>query len=1521
MFAGASAQSYTQAFDSVFQHVDLSHTSTGILYERVLPLSNLVSYVTDIPHPADTCDFYQFVMAYDELYCAGAQNTFLTDSVERMLGYIPTDNSTVVLGMLHANFNTFDTSALRQRLYYDADSVLWENTTINVPLFNEHNAFMVAPLVEQTSSLEIQFIIDHRFFFYNTTNPIISLTIDFGDGIGNRVVAMNSSVNVLYPSDGDKIIRVSSTFSDGSTVITYAKLRITRNLRNSNGTSAYPYTEDLSVLGITPPPYPYNDGGNFETAQGSMRIYYANADRILRKPVLIADGFDPENNRRFEENMDDDGKSLWEKLGDGLSDDNVGDMLLDLGYDVVLLDFPEGGTFIEENAMVCIAAINKLNELLQESGSNEQIVVVGPSMGGQITRYALAYMEQHPDANTNYGKHNCRLWISFDSPHQGANISMGVQAFVDYFRKYPLLFPLKNLWNNLLCSKAAQQMLVYHKKAGAGAIFNTYCQQITNVKYPNSARKISISNGSLNGTNNGSASQEALSFRAYFPYHIDIFARNMAHQGPCKVFELNRYIVFVKIPISWTFTNNDNKGSIDVAPGCKYYTFDIIMDKLLLLRILGFVFPDFNQHSHCFMPITSVLDINEPIPYATDVSNHDLVAEGKVPFDSYWGPLNKNMEHISFDYDLVDYLLNEIETYIQGPREIQLCTRPTYTLHLPQDVNASVTWLKSDNIRLVPTNNPNVVDVVPLAEGEAWISAVVSSLEHNDTLAHYPIQINNNTSFTPIVEGTTIQGQSLVISDDRYLTSDTFCVESGKTMTVTGTLHCSPGAHLIVRPGGKLVIDGGTLTSACDGEMWPGVEVLGDPNQRQLAQYQGIVELRNGATIENAHCGIHTGLQGDASYATTGGIILADSAYFINNRRSVAFLSYENTHPNGSVANNLSSFRRCVFSVNDNNHFMQDSCPFIDHVTMWEVRGVKFKGCRFENTATMPGDRRHAIYTENAGFEVDSHCDVQYYNGCECPEPYTVCCEFSGFTTAVEANTDGDSRAVLVNGARFVNNVTGVKINGTNFATVTRNDFNLQSRPFSPSNTGLYLNACGGYQVEGNRFHRAGLPVTSTSTGIRVENNGNTDNSIYRNVFDTLSYGIDVYGANGDANGGLQMLCGDFNGNVTDIRLATIKTTVSQQQGSLQVSAGNTFDGTSGYNIQSFANQNIVYYHTGKAVPGNPYYPGLRTTNVFPYLILSANGCASTLCNNGSQQLLSGFQSGMNAYTTALTGNNGDMDGGAGVETQNFAFLQSGANEIVADLRQSLSDTYHTAVRTLMSDSLLDLGTLEQWHAAAQPIADPYSLTETRFCEGYAETFAADVDDAEMANYAEFHAMKLALRNNVADDGGSVGANNYSPLQPGGHVNWYALTPAQIAQLQTIAERNTGRASVMAKGVLCFFHGICYEDDLLVDDNGDNNAGTRAKRVTTDITDDAALTVYPNPTDDLLFVELRGAEIARVALYDLQGRMVTGTGAHAGAPQQGTTATMNMRNVPAGVYLLRVTAADGKEYHQKVVKR
>ena len=79
-----------------------------------------------------------------------------------------------------------------------------------------------------------------------------------------------------------------------------------------------------------------------------------------------------------------------------------------------------------------------------------------------------------------------------------------------------------------------------------------------------------------------------------------------------------------------------------------------------------------------------------------------------------------------------------------------------------------------------------------------------------------------------------------------------------------------------------------------------------------------------------------------------------------------------------------------------------------------------------------------------------------------------------------------------------------------------------------------------------------------------------------------------------------------------------------------------------------------------------------------------------------------------------------------------------------------------------------------------------------------------------------------------------------------------------------------------------------------------------------------ALSVYPNPTGDLLHIELSGTEIANVALYDLQGRVVE---TRHGTSLQSETATVNLRNVPAGVYLLRVRDAEGKEYMRKIVKK
>ena len=99
-------------------------------------------------------------------------------------------------------------------------------------------------------------------------------------------------------------------------------------------------------------------------------------------------------------------------------------------------------------------------------------------------------------------------------------------------------------------------------------------------------------------------------------------------------------------------------------------------------------------------------------------------------------------------------------------------------------------------------------------------------------------------------------------------------IDSGGVLYLYDTAKMGNLSRLIVRPGGTLIVDGGTLTSACSGEMWQGIEVVGDRTKQQLLRFQGYVDLRNGATIENAHCAIRTGLRGDTVFATTGGFIL-----------------------------------------------------------------------------------------------------------------------------------------------------------------------------------------------------------------------------------------------------------------------------------------------------------------------------------------------------------------------------------------------------------------------------------------------------------------------------------------------------------------------------------------------------------------------------------------------------------------------------------------------------------------------
>ena len=763
-------------------------------------------------------------------------------------------------------------------------------------------------------------------------------------------------------------------------------------------------------------------------------------------------------------------------------------------------------------------------------------------------------------------------------------------------------------------------------------------------------------------------------------------------------------------------------------------------------------------------------------------------------------------------------------------------------------------------------------------------------------------------------------------------------VDSLATLTITGTLHCSSSARIIVRPGGKLVVDGGTLTSACAGEMWQGVYVEGHRNQPQTAANQGTVQLLNGAVVENAIKGIRTSAPG-SGWNTTGGIITADSATFRNCAKAVEYLSYSQTLGTGDVVDNKGSFSNCTFTVDDNNLYAANGTGFLAHVTLWDVKGVKFTHCRFEDARTESHTRKSAISTIDAGFAVKNGCNYKWplFNpDCDCHLTTSTYCSFEGFGTAINASTSGSPYAISIDGAHFSDNVTGVKIEGNSHATVTRNRFDLSAVPPGskiPSITGLSLDSCTGYLVEGNVFTRAANAQTATRHGIKVGNSGTDANALYRNTLERLNYGIYATGTNGNGTStGLQMTCSGFTDNTYDMYLHGTAV-VSPWQGDNSKGADNTFSGTQTSSLHNAGGQLMTYlYSAGTGhVPYNP-----TTGNVALSGMAATNSCASTICGINPVGPILSPGSGPTAEFLALREQyenlqaDFDRNGYAGLlstaippqaeppaSPDELAAAQYASRQMNA-VGTELFALSHAVVRTLMADTLEDLQAIMSWLDATPGLASRYLEAETGFMAEPAmgtNTMAgtrviASLQDVathlttvaerdEYDNYVTFHTLKQALAE-------------------GGHVMWPDATDAQIGELIRIADANTGRSSLRAKNVLCFFFGICYDDDM----------ETRALATTIPpqaepqmLTGRQNITVHPNPTNDILHVAVTvgDAKIARVEMYDMFGRNISvETHGRASLPSPQTTG--NTSDIPSGLYILRVTLTNGTVRNVKVVK-
>ena len=441
-------------------------------------------------------------------------------------------------------------------------------------------------------------------------------------------------------------------------------------------------------------------------------------------------------------------------------------------------------------------------------------------------------------------------------------------------------------------------------------------------------------------------------------------------------------------------------------------------------------------------------------------------------------------------------------------------------------------------------------------------------------------------------------------------------INGNSILTVNCRVKFAKSSKIVIKPGGKLIIDGGMLTNACD-SAWQGIEVWGNSSAHQYADangnyQQGYLELKNGATIENAITAVALWKPND--WTKTGGIVVAEDAVFRNNTRAVHALEYRNYVPGNPLTeiDNRSNFKNCTFEIT--SEYLGEA-TFYKHIDLSKVKGIKFTGCDFSLSPNASGisEWNQAIASYNAGFSVDAILTPQQSG------PTYDSCTFSGFYCGIYASRSENSiKTFSVNRAGFTNNTYGVKTFNIYSLAIINSNFKIGYNNSKESlicagvpTYGIYLDNSSGFAIEENHFAKVANAPSANYYGVYA-NNTHSQDIIYKNYFSGLSCGNYAEAINYGyyAYSGLKYFCNSNENNYADFYVKKGDPSgVQSGQGSTTISTGNTFSNNATWHFYNDGNNLIDYYYVYNCSACNPDVNKLY--RVTKHAIYQSNACPS----------------------------------------------------------------------------------------------------------------------------------------------------------------------------------------------------------------------------------------------------------------------------------------------------------------------
>lgn len=465
-FAQAPDTSTTQKLlQYIFQPIDKNQIPTGFLEEYgcpVLPMATFNGILTD----SNRIDMNLWRTLYFQFQTGWAKSTSnplpaiasVNTTIKQNIG----STSPIPIPLIIGQYNSVKSNAFTNNLlaYNSSTKRISDVAGRTQSPYDTKNLFAACPNKKQTITGTDSFVIKSSMIWNNTGKTINQIQIDFANGQGFKTIIIGTAISISYTDTGYKRWTIKVVLSDNSVLQCYNQYYV---LRTPNTVSRFQSPQSIV------PVWGFINAINNVRAGATVWVNYSknNFTGTLRKPLIIAEGYDVSTiapGLQDNYSVRDFITAINEPNGydfNGQLDDIA-------GYDLVFVDFNDGAADVVLNAGAVQEVINRVNanKVLDNRFGNirQQNVVMGLSMGGLCARYALANMTKNFPATPT----EARLLITHDSPHQGANVPLGLQYLLRMVGGAQLfgnnildIYPDYNDVIVLLSAPATQQLLTY----------------------------------------------------------------------------------------------------------------------------------------------------------------------------------------------------------------------------------------------------------------------------------------------------------------------------------------------------------------------------------------------------------------------------------------------------------------------------------------------------------------------------------------------------------------------------------------------------------------------------------------------------------------------------------------------------------------------------------------------------------------------------------------------------------------------------------------------------------------------------------------------------------------------------------------------------------------------------------------------------------------------------------------------------------------------------------------------------